>query len=196
MVIEFLLVFDDLDAEENAAEGKRRNQETRDQRLLARLRRPDGHGHGQTAHNKYGCVKSTQLDVQSVAANPEGGEEIVAIDRVGKEHSAEEQNLGDQKDPHAQGGGFLLLFQSLKLAVKFSGAMHAALLFWRAKARPLQNLRAPPQGPPSIAFRTIEDRLKPVLANRRRGPGPTGLLRPGLGPGDSGNRKAPNPLPA
>src|SRR5207302_2264924 len=117
MVVEFLLVFDDLDAEEDAAESKRGNQKTGDQRFLADLRGPNGHGHGQAAQDEHGGVDGAEFDVQGVAAYAESGEVFVAVYGVGQEHAAEEQNFGDQKDPHAQGGGFLLLLQGLKLPV-------------------------------------------------------------------------------
>jgi hypothetical protein len=53
----------------------------------------------------------------------------VAIDGVGHEQAAEEENFGDQEYPHAERGGFLLLLERFEMAVQFSGAVHAVLLF-------------------------------------------------------------------
>src|SRR5713226_1589041 len=135
MVVEFLLVFDGLDAKKNGAKTKSGDQENTDQYLLADLRGPDRHGHGQTAHNQHNGVASAQFNVKSVAANAESGAEGATVDSVSEEHAAEEQDFGDQENPHAERGSFLLLLERFKLPVQIAGAVHAVLLFaiqrWR-----------------------------------------------------------------
>jgi len=93
------------------------------------LRGPDGHGHGQTAHNQHNGIASSEGDIQRVAADAEGGTEGAAIDGVSEEQAAEEQDLGDQENPHAERSGFLLLLERLKMSVQIAGAMHSVLLF-------------------------------------------------------------------
>src|SRR6266566_2359127 len=129
MVVEFLLVFDGLDAKKDGAKTKRGDQENTDPFLLANLRGPDGHGHGQTAHNQHNGVAGAKCDVKSVTANAESGAESAAIDGVSEKHAAEEQDFRDEENPHAKRGGFLLLLEGLKLPVQIAGAMHAGLLF-------------------------------------------------------------------
>ncbi len=129
MVVEFLLVFDGLDAKKDGTKSKGGDEENADELLLADLGRPDGHGHGQAAHDKDNGVAGAQFDVKSVAANAEGGAESAPIDGVSEEHAAEEQDFGKQEDPHAERGGFLLLLKGLKMSVQLSGAVHAVLLF-------------------------------------------------------------------
>src|SRR5882762_6686115 len=129
MVVEFLLVFDGLDAKKDGAKTKRGDQENTDQFLLPDLRGPDGHGHGQTAHNQHNGVAGAQHDVKGIAANAKSGAECMAVYGVGQKEAAEEQDFGDQEDPHAERSGFLLLLEGLKLSVQLSGAMHAVLLF-------------------------------------------------------------------
>ncbi len=129
MVVELLLVFDRFDAKKDSAESKRGDQENGDEALFSDLGGPDGHGHGQTAHNQHDGVAGTELDIQRVAADAEGGAERAAVDGVSEEHAAEEQDFGDQENPHAERGGFLLLFERLKMSVQIAGAMHSVLLF-------------------------------------------------------------------
>src|SRR4029077_4418910 len=117
MVIEFLLVFDGLDAKKNGAKTKCGDKENADKLLFPDLRGPDGHGHGQAAHNQHNGVAGAQFDVQGIAANTEGGAESAAIDGVSEEHAAEEQDFRDQENPHAERSGFLLLLERLKLFV-------------------------------------------------------------------------------
>src|SRR5216683_4912389 len=129
MMVEFLLVFDGLDAKKDGAKNKRGDQENTDQFLLSDLRGPYGHGHGQTAHNQHNGVASAERYVERVAADAERRAEGSAIDGVGQEQAAEEQDFGDQENPHTERGGFLLLLERLKLSVQFAGAMHSVLLF-------------------------------------------------------------------
>src|SRR5690242_21600275 len=87
VVVELLLVFDSFDAKKDGTEAKRGHQENTDQFLFAYLGRPDGHGHGQTAHNQHNGVAGTQGDVKSVAADTESGAEGTAIDGVSEEEA-------------------------------------------------------------------------------------------------------------
>src|SRR4030095_11443027 len=129
MVIEFLFVLDHLDAEEDAAQNQRQDQEACNSAFLAFLSRPYGHSHGEAAENQHHGVYGTEGEVQHVSANTECRRKRMAVDRVCQEQPAEEKNFGDQKDPHAQRRGFFLLLQRLKLSVQLSGAMHSVLLF-------------------------------------------------------------------
>src|SRR6266849_2048910 len=129
MVVELLLVFDRFDAEKDSSETKCSDQENTNQFLFTDLRGPHGHGHGQTAHNQHDGVAGTELDIQRVAADAEGGAERAAVDGVGEEHAAEEQDFSDQENPHAERGSVLLLLKGLKLSVQIAGAMHSVLLF-------------------------------------------------------------------
>src|SRR5882724_1053310 len=117
MVVEFLLVFDALDAKKDGAKNQRGDQENTDQFLLADLSGPHGHGHGQTAHDEHDGVACSQRDIKRIAADTEGRAEGAAIDGVSEEHAAEEQDFGDQENPHAECGGFLLLLERLKMSV-------------------------------------------------------------------------------
>ena len=56
MVVELLLVFDGFDAKKDCAETKRGDQENTNQFLLADLRGPYGHGHGQAAKDQHDGV--------------------------------------------------------------------------------------------------------------------------------------------
>jgi hypothetical protein len=129
VVIEFLLVFDDFDAEEDGSQGERSDQEKADEFLFANLRGPDGHGHCQAAQDEHNGVAATECDVERIAADTESGAIGVAVNGVSQEQAAEEQDFGDQEDPHAERSSFLLLLERLKMSVQFSGAMHSALLF-------------------------------------------------------------------
>src|SRR5229473_4609952 len=129
MVVELLLVLDRFDAKKDGAENKSGDQENTDQFLLADLRGPDSHGHGQTAHNQHNGVAGAQCDVKSVTANAESGAESAAIDGVSAEHAAEKQDFSDEENPHAERSGFLLLLERLKLFVQIAGAVHSVLLF-------------------------------------------------------------------
>src|SRR5262249_41370694 len=85
--------------------------------------------------NENDSVEEAQVQVQHVARDPERGRKGMPVDGIGEEQPAEEKNFGDQKDPHAQRGGFFLLLQRLKLSVQLSGAMHAVLLFLLSRQR-------------------------------------------------------------
>src|SRR5262245_33257606 len=98
----------------------------------------------------------------------------MAVDGVGHEDAAEEKNFGDQKNPHAQRGGFLLLLQRLKLSVQLSGAMHAVLLFANKRPR-------------TASYKTSVNRLRaPAQASWKWHP-------KGPAPSDAKSRTAPNP---
>src|SRR5713101_985306 len=134
VVLELLRILDDLDAEKCAAEDQRKNQENRNLRLLAGLRSPHGHGHGKAAGDQHRGIKSAEFQIEGIAADAESDPEDVEVDGVGQEEAAEKQDFGHQEHPHPEGGGFPLLVQGLKLSEQFSGAMHAALLFYSVRA--------------------------------------------------------------
>src|SRR5580692_27584 len=129
MVVELLLIFDDLDAKEYGAETERGDEKETDQLLLAHLCRPDSHCHGQAAQDEYDRVAAAEFQVQRVAAGAEGGAECVAVNGVDQEEPAEEQDFGDQEDPHAKRSSFLLLLKRFEVSVQFAGAVHSVLLF-------------------------------------------------------------------
>src|SRR5258708_22684859 len=129
MMVELLFVFDRFDAKKGSSETKRSDQENADEALFSDLGGPDCHGHGQTAENEYDRVSSAQFNIECVTADTEGGAERAAVDGVGQEQAAEEQDFGDQENPHAERGGFLLLSERLKMSVQIAGAMHSVLLF-------------------------------------------------------------------
>src|SRR5260370_1343287 len=128
VVVEFLLVFDRLDAEKDSAEAKGGDQENTDKLLLANLRGPHRHCHRQAAHDEHDRVEAAKLDIERVAADAEGGAERTAIDGVREEQAAEEQDFGDQENPHAKRGGILLLLERLKLFVQIAGAWQTVFL--------------------------------------------------------------------
>src|SRR5882762_8828809 len=128
MVVEFLFVLDHLDAEKDGAETQRGDQENADQLLFPDLRGPHSHGHGQAAHDQHDGVEAAELDIERVASGAEGRAERMSVNGVGKKEAAEEQDFGDQENPHAKRGGFLLLLERFKMSVQLSGAMHSVLL--------------------------------------------------------------------
>src|SRR5713101_8175506 len=183
MMVELLLVFDGLHAKKNSAESKSSDQENTDQFLLAHLGGPDSHSHGQAAHDKDNGIAGAQFNVQRVAANAKSGAESTAIDGVGEEHAAEEQDFGDQENPHAERGGFLLLLERLKMSVQFSGAVHSVLLFLSQSMAWLRPL-------------TGRTEVRPCTKNKKPNhlhePGQaTALPPPNQGPGGSESRTAP-----
>ncbi len=96
--------------------------------FLPTCARPHRHGHGEAAGQQDDGVDAAQLQAQGVAAHGERGEVYVPVDGVGEHDAAEKHHFGDQEDPHPEIGRVLLLLESLKLSVQFSGAMHSALL--------------------------------------------------------------------
>src|SRR5215469_5031181 len=129
MVVILLFIFDVLDAQKDAAQNQGEHQENGKQVLAACLCRPDRHSHGETAGDEHKSVCGTQGQVEHITADAESGEVVVPVNSVGKEHAAEEQNFGGQKDPHAERGSFFLLLERFKLSVQLSGAVHSVLLF-------------------------------------------------------------------
>src|SRR5258708_29419606 len=129
VVVELLLIFDRFDAKKDSAETKGGDQENTDQFLFADLRGPYSHGHGQAAQDKHDGIAGTECDIQGVAADTEGRAEGMAGNGVGPKKAPEEQNFGDQKKPHAEPSGFLLLLRRFKMSVQFPRRVHSVLLF-------------------------------------------------------------------
>src|SRR3984893_5898253 len=179
MVVEFLLVFDGLDAKKDGAKSKRGDQENTDQFLLPDLRGPDGHGHGQTAHNQHNGVAGAQLDVKGIAANAKCGAECMAVYGGGQKKAAEEQDRRHQENPHAERSGFLLLLERLKMSVQIAGAMHSVLLFAipRMASNCLQRRRGKPR--PYKSTNRLHERARAAA-----------LLPPSQDRGGSENRRA------
>jgi len=113
--IEFLFVFDGFDAEEDAAQKQSEDKEEGNKLFLSHLSGPHGHRHGQAAADEHDGIESAEFQIQSAAGFGEHRRVRVAVDGVGKEEAAEEQDFGGQKDPHAERGGILLLLERLKL---------------------------------------------------------------------------------
>ena len=116
VLVPFVAVLDVLDPQEGAAENDRSDEPPRNRVATSiGLRGPDGQRHGQAAGDQHDGVESAPADAEEVRASGEGFDIFVAIHGVGTEQPPEEQNLLDDKRPHAETGGFVLLLRRLEL---------------------------------------------------------------------------------
>jgi hypothetical protein len=123
------VILDRLHAEKDAAQDQREREKKSDELSLSNLSAPHGHGHGQAAGDQDHCIEAAKPQVQTLAALSEYARIGMPVNGVSEEEAAKEQNLGGQKDPHAESGRFLLLLHRLKMSVQFFRAMHSVLLF-------------------------------------------------------------------
>ena len=100
MLDELFMIFDALDAKEYSSEYQGQDQENCNELLLAHLRSPNGHRHGQAAADQDDRVDRAQRQIDGAARLAENVGIRRPVERVGHEHAAEEQNFGDQEYPH------------------------------------------------------------------------------------------------
>ena len=94
-------------------------QQPADRRLLrAGLRRPHRQRHRQAAADQDDGVDAAEQDVELEAAFGPRLRIPHAIEQVGHEQAAEEHDLGDEEDPHAERGRFVLLLQRLEVVLQ------------------------------------------------------------------------------
>src|SRR5580658_4678163 len=94
---ELVVIFDALDAQEDAAQNQGGNEEEGDQLFLAHFGGPDGHSHGQAAADENDSVDGAPAQFDGAAGKRENVRIGVAVDRVREEEAAEKQNFGGQK---------------------------------------------------------------------------------------------------
>ena len=79
------------------------------------LRRANRQRHRQAAADEHGRVDGAERDVQVVARRGERVRVPRAVDRVDEEQPAEEQNFGEQEDPHPERRRLLLLLEVVEM---------------------------------------------------------------------------------
>ena len=109
MFNEFEFVFGGFDGDEGEAEEEGGGECELDGAFFVEVGEVDGEGHGERAGEEYAGVDGTESFVEVAASFLPGGGESVAVDGVGHEEAAEEEDFGGEKGPHAEGGGFVLL---------------------------------------------------------------------------------------
>jgi len=108
---DLLPVLEVLHAQERAPEQDGEHEEHRDAALPPHRGGIDGHGHGEAAADENQGVREADLPGQVVAGRRERVVVERAVDGVGREEAAEEQDLRDQEDPHAERARLLLLLE-------------------------------------------------------------------------------------
>ena len=109
------VVLERLDAEERGAEDDRCREKSHQSPPVACLRRVDGERHRQTARDQHRGIGRAGPDEKLVTGSRERLGIPGTINRVRREEHAEEQHLSPEKEPHAQRGGFTLLFEVVEL---------------------------------------------------------------------------------
>ena len=84
----------------------------------AGLRAADRQRHRQAAADQHDGVDRAQREVQLVAALGPRLRVPDAIQHVGQEEAAEEHDLGDQEQPHAERGSLVLLPQRVEVMLE------------------------------------------------------------------------------
>ena len=79
------------------------------------LRRAHAQRHGEGARDQDDGVESPEPDRELVAAGRERRRVLPAVEQVTHEEAAEEHDLLHQKEPHPEGGGFLLLLEVVEV---------------------------------------------------------------------------------
>jgi hypothetical protein len=123
MVLELLGVLEVLDDQERKAEGHRQEQPHDGLFAEAGLRGTHGKRHRETAADQDDRVGAAQDDVQLQAGFRPGSRIPDAIEHVGEEEPAEEHDLGDEEQPHAERGRLVLLAQRIEVMLQIGMVM-------------------------------------------------------------------------
>ena len=115
VLVKLVRVLDALDAEEHAAEDHRQRDENHDPLARVQLRRVHRERHRQAAADEHGGVDGSERDVEVMARGRERCGIPHPVDRVDDEQRAEEQNFGQQKHPHPERRGLLLLVEVVEV---------------------------------------------------------------------------------
>jgi hypothetical protein len=113
--VEVVGVLQPLQGHEHQAEHGRDRQKPEQRTPMAESGRVDRQGHAGAADQQHDRVDATQRQIHVSAALGKAERIQRPIDGVGGEQAAEEHQLGGQKDPHAQMGGGVLLFERVEV---------------------------------------------------------------------------------
>ena len=116
-----------LDDQEDEPERHREKDPDHRRALLPGLRGSHRKCHGQTAADQHGGVKGAEHDVEFAAGLCPRNWIPDAVEHVGEEQPAEEQDFGDEEQPHPQRGRLVLLIQRVEvmLEIRVMGGVRA-----------------------------------------------------------------------
>ena len=106
---EFAGVLDALDPQEHSAERHRCDEKAHQRAAPAELRRMDRECHREAAGDEYRRVDGAQPDVERMAGRRKRVRVRPAVDQIYEEQTTEEEHFGDEKQPHAERRGFVVL---------------------------------------------------------------------------------------
>src|SRR5437867_7653631 len=115
MLLELEIVFREFDTEKNCAEQNGKQQEVNNRLASAELRAAHGEGHRKAAADQHRRVDRSKPDIQVIARAGESLRVSVSVERVTREHPAEEHHLRPQKHPHADPCSIVLLLDVVEL---------------------------------------------------------------------------------
>jgi hypothetical protein len=118
-LVEFLFVFDALDAEEGEAEKHGQDEAANHQGAPSGLSAPNGEHHGQAAADEDRRVRGAKAGLNRGAGGSEISKVQAAVNQIGAEQSAEEHDFGSQEDPHTEAGGIALLLRFGEVVQQF-----------------------------------------------------------------------------
>ena len=104
-----------LDPEERGAEDHRDHDEEHDLRALAGLRGVHRQRHRQRAEDEHRGIDGAGQNGDFAAGQGERIRVPAAIDHVGHQRAAEEQDLGEEEHPHAEDRRLGLLLEALEV---------------------------------------------------------------------------------
>src|ERR1035437_9428926 len=128
VILPVIVILNALDSEEGPTQHQGSDEESDDQLAAAHLRRVHRHGHGQRREDQHHGVDRTELDVHALAAVDPRLVVREPVDQVRTEHATEEHDFGDEENPHAECGGFPLLFHVAKMMLQLVGYNRLAIL--------------------------------------------------------------------
>ncbi|MBK6901090.1 MAG: hypothetical protein IPH09_18110 [bacterium] len=141
-MLPFVLVLDALDGQEDAGAKQGRREHLLQPPLLAQLRAAHGHGHGEAADDQHQRVEAAEGLVQELVRVGEDLGVVGPVDGVGAEEPAEQQDLGDQEQPHAELAGIVLLRHRLEMVLQVGIGVLAASLVRGAHRSDTSGLRS------------------------------------------------------
>ena len=100
------------------AEDNRNHKTDNQSSLFSDLRAVNSKCHRETAEDQYGRVDGAEFPREVIASGGESKTILRTIERVDEEHSAEEHDLRNKKDPHSQRTRFTLLLEILKVMLQ------------------------------------------------------------------------------
>src|SRR5262249_62061488 len=136
MLLEFGVIFEKLDAEENEPQNNRQHQEPNQRLSSTRFRAMNSQSHGEAAADQHRRIRGPKPNVQTVTRSGKRQQVPVSVDKIRRKHAAEKHYLGREKYPHAEPRRLVLLLDTVEVMPSKCFYFRHGLVFRNYKSPP------------------------------------------------------------